>query len=348
MEWWWWLIIILTLIFAFPLSFFDLFCIGISYLLSIRRLWPVFSFLFPRTELSTPALIEKTRKNFAALPFYIHPAHRPHVQKVEDLKIVTRDGAEIRVRYYQPVSVRSAPLVYIHGGGWVLMGLETHEPSCYQLVATLGCPLFSIEYRLAPEFSYPHPLHDCLDAITSLVQSQHLPAQYSPSRQDKRDGFFIMGDSAGGNLTAAVCLQARDTNMAWWSAVRGQILIYPVTDYNFDTVSYKTQDNKILARSTMQNFWSLYTPTQDMAVSPYASVLRAPSLRGLPPTFVLVVRHDVLRDEGVAYAKAMEEQGVEVELMENKDLFHGFFSTSFLKQTELVMKRIARFVARCK
>ena len=235
----------------------------------------------------------------------------PEVGEILDFNI-QGPGGELGVRHYQPLT--GAPrgtVVYLHGGGWVLGTPEISDPLCRILVHESGCEIFSVDYRLAPEFPFPAPLDDAFAALTWA-------AKRAPQRP-----LFIAGDSAGGNLAAACTLRAR---LAGGPGLAGQLLVYPVTDHDFDTASYRAHGTRNLVVTTkdMQWYWRHYVPDVVERDNPLASPLRAADLRGMPPALIIVAGLDPLCDEGESYARRLKAAGNPVELRRYDDMVHGF------------------------
>ena len=223
----------------------------------------------------------------------------------------------IPVRLYSPPSGGPHPLlVYFHGGGWVLGSVDTADVACRALAAATGCLLASVDYRLAPEHKFPVPLDDCTAAVRWLVEHAG-EIGVDPSR------VAVGGDSAGGNLSAAVALRLRDEG---GPALAHQLLVYPVTDASFGTASYRENgEGYFLTRAGMEWFWGHYLPGPGHADDPLASPLRSGDLGGLPPATVITAEFDPLRDEGEAYAARLQEAGVPTRLTRYDGVIHGFF-----------------------
>jgi len=223
----------------------------------------------------------------------------------------------IPVRIYAPESKGPHPLLaYFHGGGWVLGSVATADVACRALAAATGCVLVSVDYRLAPEHEFPVPLDDCTAAVRWLAEHA-AEVDADPAR------IAVGGDSAGGNLSAAVALRLRDEG---GPRLAHQMLVYPVTDASFETRSYRENgEGYFLTRAGMEWFWNHYLPGPADAANPLASPLRAPDLRGLPPATVITAEFDPLRDEGEAYAERLREAGVPVRLTRYDGVIHGFF-----------------------
>lgn len=240
----------------------------------------------------------------------------PQMAEVRDIEIPAGSGP-IAARLYVPVA-GSGPgpvTLYFHGGGWVIGTLETHDATCRALALASGIAVLSIAYRLAPEHPFPAGLDDAYTALDWV--SRH-------GRAHGMDGdrIAVAGDSAGGNLAAALAILARARQ---GPAIRHQLLIYPVTDRDFARGSYAAHGKGDLFLSTeaMRWFWSCYVGDQTPAL---AAVNRVADLAGLPPATVITAEFDLLCDEGIAYAARLAEAGVPVEPLTAPGMIHGFFS----------------------
>lgn len=236
--------------------------------------------------------------------------------QIEDRTIAGPGGA-LPVRVYSPQNASGTlgALVYFHGGGWVIGTIESTDAICRNVAARAGCKVVSVEYRLAPEHRYPAPLEDCYAAL-EWVAANGAELGVDPTR------LAVGGDSAGGNLAAAVALKARDEH---GPALRLQLLVYPVTDRSYGTASYAANgDGYLLTTSMMEWFWDHYVDA-DSADDPYVSPLRAKDLSGLPAAVVFTAEFDPLRDEGEAYAAALRAAGVSVEAERFDGQIHAFW-----------------------
>jgi acetyl esterase len=223
----------------------------------------------------------------------------------------------IPIRVYTPGSASGAAIVYYHGGGWVIGGIDTHDPTCRALANAAGTTVVSVDYRLAPEHKYPAAAEDCYAALRWIAEYGR-ELGVDPSR------LAVAGDSAGGNLAAVTALLARERR---GPALRFQLLIYPVTDHRFDTASYRDNaEGFMLTTKQMQWFWNHYLERSDQGDEPSASPMRAKDLAGLPPALVITAEYDPLRDEGEAYALRLREASVPAELMRYAGQIHGFFA----------------------
>jgi acetyl esterase len=224
----------------------------------------------------------------------------------------------IPLRLYRPAAAPAAgtaALVFFHGGGWVLGNLESHDGMCRHLAERSGCVVVAVDYRLAPEHKFPAPLDDA-GAATAWVAAQAGALGLDPAR------IAVGGDSAGGNLAAALCLAARD---AGGPAIAWQMLLYPATDFAMDTPSHRRfEEGHLLTRESMLWFRDHYLTSPEEAAAWRASPLRAASVAGLPPALVLTASHDPLRDEGEAYGRRLAEAGVPVTLWRVPGQIHGF------------------------
>lgn len=240
-----------------------------------------------------------------------------------DVMIPRPDRSSLALRVYGPGGDQPV-LVFFHGGGWVYGDLDMADGFCRRLSVHARVTICSVDYRLAPEYPFPAPLDDAVLATTWA--SEHLAA-------GGRVG--VIGSSAGGNLAAATCLVARDRN---GPPIGLQVLLCPVTDCRFDTASYaESAVGKFLEADDMRWYWDHYLSGGGRADDPYASVLRA-ELQGLAPALVITAQHDVLRDEGEAYAERLRDARVDVTLRRFDGLIHAFavMSAFPLAQTEAI------------
>jgi acetyl esterase len=239
------------------------------------------------------------------------------VGSVTERTIPGPSGA-IPIRIYVPDSDGDSPsLVFFHGGGWMLGGLETHDALCRALANAAGCVVVAVDYRLAPEHRFPAALEDCY-AATRWV------AANAETIGATQEGLAVFGDSAGGTLAAGVSLLARDRN---GPDIEYQILAYPATDFAFDTASYEENaQGYFLTRKDMKRFWDGYLRSEVDGRHPYASPLRAESLQRLPASLVVTCGFDPLRDEGRAFADRLQEASVPTRHLQYDDVIHGFLT----------------------
>jgi acetyl esterase len=240
-------------------------------------------------------------------------------------------GGPIPVRLFRPLGpTGSIPLVaYFHGGGWVIGTIDAFDPLCRALANASGALIASIGYRLAPEHPFPAALEDARAAVRWLAAS-------APELGADPERMAIAGDSAGGNLATVTARRLRDEGAP---RLRFQALVYPVCDSALNTPSYRDAATGFgLSPESMKRYWELYLDGAD-GRHPDASPLQADDLAGLPPAFVLTVRDDVLRDEGEAYARALEAAGVPVTLRRYDGAVHGFFR--WLAKAEIARRAVA-------
>ena len=239
------------------------------------------------------------------------------VARVED-RTIPGPAGEIPVRVYSAQPDAALPaLVYFHGGGWVVGDLDSHDNVCRALANRSGCSVVSVHYRRAPEAEYPAAADDCYAAAVWVAE--HAAEVGGDGR------IAVGGDSAGGNLAAVVSQMARERG---GPQIAAQILIYPVTDFSFETDSYQLNGDGSygLSEAGMRWYWGLYAPDEARAVEPYASPLRTGDLSNLPPALVQTAEYDALRDEGEAYGAALEAAGNTVCTTRYDGVIHGFVS----------------------
>jgi len=219
--------------------------------------------------------------------------------------------------YRNSLSANQPAIVYFHGGGFVIGGLDSHEGGCRRLSKGAECTVVSIDYRLAPEHVFPAAVDDAF-AATKWVADNAAALGIDAGR------IAVAGDSAGGTLAAVSALLARDRG---GPAICHQLLVYPVTDLLFTTESYKTNgEGYFLTQDMMAWFRRQYMPPSHPLDDPLASPLHAKDLSRLPPVTVITAEYDPLRDEGEAYARRLSEAGVPTALKRYDGVFHGFFS----------------------
>jgi acetyl esterase len=244
------------------------------------------------------------------------PSAVQEVGRVEN-RTLPGPGGEIPVRIYWPKGGEPrGVLVFFHGGGWVLCDLDSHDGTCRALTQGAGCVTVSVDYRLAPEHRFPAAPEDCYAATRWAAENANaLGADASQ--------LAIGGDSAGGNLTAAVALMARERG---GPRLVHQLMVYPVTDMAFQTASFKENARGyMLTDEAMVWFREQYLARAADARNPLASPLLAPDLSGLPPATVITAEFDPLRDEGEAYAARLRQAGIPVDVRRYDGVIHGFF-----------------------
>jgi len=275
---------------------------------------------------------EQARQAFAASQAALPKDRGAAVHDTLDLRIPVAGGAITARRYRPSAEAPRARIVYFHGGGWVFGTLDAFDPVCRELAAASRAEVVSIDYRLAPEHTFPGPLEDAFTALRAL-SADGLPTA-------------VMGDSAGANLAAACTLKAREAGRP---RIALQVLVYPIVDHDFVRPSYAAFGGGgfILSRADMEWYWRCYAPEPADRRDPLASPLHAADLSGLPPALVLVAGCDPLHDEGVAYAQALEAAGVDVDLRAFPDMIHGFFTmVGLLDPADAAVRDVGMEIAR--
>lgn len=270
----------------------------------------------PPLETLTPV---EARLAYAAARPVLQP-DPPPVAEVVNLE-ASGPGGPIPLRCYRGKGAhkeRPQPaLVFFHGGGWVIGDLESHDQVCRALANAMGAIVIAVDYRLAPEHKFPAAVEDAI-AATRWIADNGPRLGIDPAR------LAVGGDSAGGNLSAVVALDARDKG---GPALACQVLIYPCTDMALDLPShFRHADQLPLRRTTMQWFVDQYLRSEADKADWRASPMRARDLSRLPPALVVTASHDPLGDEGEAYAKALAEAKVQVTFERFAGQIHGFLS----------------------
>jgi acetyl esterase len=282
------------------------------------------------------AAVEQARRRFEAraAPMTGRP---PGGLLVSDGSIPGPDGP-LAARLYAPgPALEPHPLlVYFHGGGWVQGSLDSHDGTCRWLAALAGVRVISIGYRLAPEHRFPAAADDALTAYALATEHAHTLGA-DPDR------IAVGGDSAGGNLAAAVALAARDTGLP---APAFQLLIYPAVDLTMSSPSVtQFAEGHFLTKANMDVYADAYVPDAPARTDPYVSPLFAADLGGLPPAYIATAATDPLRDEGEAFAERLRAAGVPVEL-ERHPLLHGFMGMGATRSGRQGIERVAAALRR--
>jgi acetyl esterase len=249
-------------------------------------------------------------------------------------RLIPGPQSSIPLRLYYPHGDPPYALqVYYHGGGWVIGDLETHDALCQALAKTSECLVVAVDYRLAPEHPYPAAVEDAY-AATCWAADNAVSLDADPRR------LAVIGDSAGGTLATVVSMMARDKG---GPEISLQVLIYPITDYNFDTPSYlKNERGYMLSREMMQWFWNHYLEDTAVAGHPYVSPLQAQNLDGLPQAMILTAEYDPLCDEGQAYARKLQACGINTTHSHYEGMIHGFIRmTARLDQAKRALEEVS-------
>jgi acetyl esterase len=261
-------------------------------------------------EANVPALSAGTPADARALTVAMRTARPPRdIPPLAEVRDIQIPGAPpVPARVYTPKDAAAGTIVYLHGGGWVLGDLEISHLPAATLAANSGLRVVSVDYRLAPEHPFPAPLDDVMRALAWAAEAG--------------GPLLVAGDSAGGNLSAAATLRTRAEG---GPAIAGQILIYPAVDAGLQTASHRELSplQYILTSEDMVWFWNLYAGGAEHE-NPLVAPLLEKDLARLPPAFVAVASHDVLRDEGLAYAERLKAAGVPVDARVYDGMVHGF------------------------
>lgn len=242
---------------------------------------------------------------------------RPALDRIADEQL-----AGVTVRRYRPAQAGAGTIAFFHGGGWMLGDIETYDILAGTLAAETGLEVVSVEYRRSPEHRYPAALDDCVAVTEELLRSSRVA---------------VVGDSAGGNLAAAVAQRTK---------VAAQALFYPVMDCANERASYERfARGHLLTAETMRYFRREYVPDAARRFEPGASPLLATSLRGAAPAYIAVAQCDVLRDEGVAYAERLSAEGADVVLDDVPGTLHGYVSMLGLREARETLRRASTWLS---
>ena len=260
----------------------------------------------PLTDLS-PEILELARGPFGEPPTR-DVAH-----------VIDEDVDGVPVRVYRNDETPTGLVVYFHGGGFVIGSIGLMDNVAREIAHASGAVVVSVEYRLAPEHPYPAGLDDC-EAITRWAVANAERFGVAPSC------VAVCGESAGGNLAAAVALRLRgDADVA----LGGQVLVYPAVAGSREHASTREFDGLVISIAGGEQFWSAYSGGRDIDDDPCAAPLSAPDLVGLPPALVVLGGCDMLRDEGRAYAQRLRDDGVDVDEVCYPGQPHGFVNFGF-------------------
>jgi acetyl esterase len=265
------------------------------------------------------ATAAQRRAHFERLAAAMRLPEPPAVRTEERwLPVPANGGIPVRLLLFTPLRTAAAPrpmLLYMHGGAWMQGSPETHWDIAARLADLADAVVASVDYALAPERPFPAALEDCRAALAWCCGPESKAYGCDAAR------VAVGGDSAGGNLAAALTLAARGTSCA----LCAQLLIYPAVDFRLDRPSHRENaDGPIVSVATMPTVNAGYCPDARDRSNPLAAPLLADSHAGLPPAYIAVAEHDPLRDEGLAYAEAIGAAGVDVTLDRGEGMIHGY------------------------
>lgn len=248
-----------------------------------------------------------------------------------EAKLIVQDGLRVSLTIVRPAGSKATlpAFLFVHGGGWVLGDFPTHERFVRDLVSDSGFTAVFVNYTPSPEAHYPTAINE-IYAATKWVAKHGAEINVDATR------LAIVGNSVGGDMTAAVALMA---NHRGEPELKCQIMLWPVTDANFETASYQEYaDGYFLSRAMMIWFWEAYVPDHAQRREIYASPLQATpeQLKGLPPTLIQVAGNDVLREEGLAYARKLDAVGVDVTCVRYENLIHDYGLLNAISQVPAV------------
>ncbi len=272
---------------------------------------------YPEIDIRKTYKLERELTNLTSIRLI-----RPELYRIWNHKVPCQDH-EIPIRIFSPSEeIASRPvLIFIHGGGWVTGNIDSYNGVCSDMAHITGCTVASIDYRLAPEHRFPAGLEDCYTAAKEIFRES---AQFQVREED----IVLIGDSAGGNLSAAVSLLAKDRGEFM---PRRQILIYPAVHNDHSDASpfpsiRENGSGYLLTSKRVCEYMELYQSSPSDLENPYYAPLLAKDLRGQPKTLIVTAEFCPLRDEGEAYGQRLGEAGNEVEIRRMPDALHGYFS----------------------
>jgi acetyl esterase len=270
-----------------------------------------FSKIFASIEdLSIPEQRETIKEMFR-----VPKSQLESIEKIEDKVLPGRHGS-INVRLFSPKNEDQLPvIIYFHRGGWVYGSIEESEVICRRLANETGSIVAAVEYRLSPEHKFPIPLEDCYDATKWIFEN-------SPTFLGDPNKVILCGESAGGNLAAAVSLMMLKTKQF---SIAGQLLIYPVLTSDLEQKHYdNSPDKSLLSYGNMQFFWNMYLSSPEDGENPFASPLKNKNFANLPSCFIVTAEHDALKHEGACYGESLQMAGVTVQVKNYPGVIHGF------------------------
>lgn len=276
--------------------------------------------------ISTPHVnLKKNYKTYRKIIDFFNP-HLEPIYSTLDFKIFS-EKREIPVRLFVPEEITlSDIIIFLHGGGWVTGSIDSYSNLCSNMAKMTGQRVISVDYRLAPEHPFPAGFNDAYKVVKEIFANAAV-LQANPKR------ITLVGDSAGGNLVAAISLKARDTGDF---KVPKQILIYPATYFEHDENSpfpsvIENGEDYVMTSQRIQDYMDLYVPEEKDRLNPYVAPYLAKDLKSQPDTLIITAEFDPLRDEGEAYGKRLRDDGNKVIIHRVENEIHGFFNNPLRK-----------------
>ncbi len=280
--------------------------------------------------LSIPHLnLKKNYKVYRKIISFFNPPIKSEYRTLDHKMMV--EGREIPVRLFLPKQMQDKVqvLIFFHGGGWVTGDIDSYTNVCRNMANNTGHMVVSVDYRLAPENPFPSGLEDCYYVTKEIFKRPGL-------LKCKKEHITLIGDSAGGNLAAAVSLMARDRKEFY---PKKQILIYPATNYDHSETSpypsvHENGKDYIMTSKRIQDYLDLYVKNEEDKLNPYVAPILSKDLTNQPDTLIITAAYDPLRDEGEAYGYKLREFGNNVQVHRLDNAIHGFFSMPINKEQQ--------------
>lgn len=281
------------------------------------------------------------KKNYKLFRIIEKITNTPILKKNKYKDVIFNLGdRNIKTRFFNTSLIKNGLIIFIHGGGWISGSVESYTNICLELAEKTKRSVVSIDYRLAPEYPYPNGLNDCYEVIKLIMDNLN-------KMNLKNEDVCLMGDSAGGNLVAAISIKSRKEKDF---KIKKQILIYPSLQCNYSKKTrYKSVIEKgkdyLLTQKQLQEYISLYIPNTKDLCSPFVSPMNVKFPFFQPDTLIITAEHDPLRDEGKGYARKLKLYCNYVEYYNVEGAIHGFLSNSLdKKHKEITYKKIIEFL----
>ncbi|MBV9385540.1 MAG: alpha/beta hydrolase [Chroococcidiopsidaceae cyanobacterium CP_BM_ER_R8_30] len=290
----------------------------------------------PANEMTLQEIEQQSQTPISPIVARIMLGQSLPMQKITDVVTAGRHG-DIPLKLYYPRQQSAlGVIVFFHGGGWIGGNFQTHDAMCRRLAHQSGVAVIAVGYRLAPRYPFAIALEDGYDTLQWVVQQ-------AASLGVDANSLIVIGDSAGGNLAAALCLMAKDAQKP---NIRGQVLLYPITDGTLSQPSVKQYANgPYLTKAQLKRFVQDYARTPNDIYHPYFSPLLATNLTQLPPALIITGQYDPLHDEGQAYAERLRLAGNQVQFTDYMGMIHGFLSfPGFCHGAKPAFAEIAAFI----